>query len=108
MSANAHGNYKFGVRRETVSHCPMTQDHDFPPSQRMGIPVCGQSEERKKKQDEEKSPQQSNGSQFVTGDPLTVLTHGVQCWETRELRCSHVVFSIVFCTWVGHSLSVPY
>lgn len=42
------------------------------------------------------------------GDPLTCLTHGVQCSETRHLRLSHVIFSIVPCTWVRLSLSIPY
>lgn len=64
-------------------------------------------EDRKKKQDEGQLPRQSGGSQVGTGDPLAGLTCGVQCWRTRELRRSHVIFSIVFCTWVRDSLSIP-
>lgn len=69
----------------------------------MGIPGCGHSEDRKKRQDEG----QSEGSQVGTGDPLAGLTRGVQCWRTRELRHSHVIFSIVFCTWVSSSALFP-
>lgn len=45
---------------------------------------------------------------MFTGDPLTGLPHGVRCWENRELRLSHVIFSIVPCTWVRLSLPIPY
>lgn len=56
--------------------------------------------------DEEQSLFQSKGNPVFPGDPLTCLTHGVQCSETRQLRLSHVKFSIVPCTWVKLCLSI--
>lgn len=56
--------------------------------------------------DEEQSLFQSKGNPLFPGDPLTCLTHGVQCSETRQLRLSHVKFSIVPCTWVKLCLSI--
>lgn len=54
------------------------------------------------------NPFHSKGRPMFSGDPLTGLTHGVQCSETRELRLSHAIFSIVPCTWVRLSLSILY
>lgn len=39
------------------------------------------------------------------GPHLSDLTHGVHCWRTTQLRCSHVMFSIVLGTGEQDSLS---
>lgn len=83
-----------------------TQDPDFP--LQPGEPFVWSLRGREERTDEEQSLFQSKGNPMFPGDPLTCLTHGVQCSETRQLRLSHVIFSIVPCTWVRLLLSILY
>lgn len=113
MSAYPHGNSFSLTASEYVERLSViVQTNDTRPSfstfKKRGDPwLWSSGGQEKGKQDDRQFPQLSKGSQVGTGDPLTDVTRGVQCWRTRQLRRSHVIFPIVFCTWVRDSLSVP-